>query len=488
MDDAQQPSLTPPAELRPPGHDRGPGAGSAPRRVGWWLTLAALLTMALAVVFVLPSVLNPPTSAPESYESPPAQPPPAENDTRARDRAQQTLQEFLRLRARMELDNAPAWAGPGWSESAELAASGDRRFAQRQFAAAGRDYLAALERLKVLQAGRDTRLKEALEQGRRALDADDTDGALAAFADAQLIEPEHPEALAGVAAANRRAAALEQMSTGRAAEAADDLATAQGAYRQAAAADPDYAPARAALERVDLEIRARKFTAAMSAALNALDAGRSGVASQALAEAERLRPGDPAVRDARARLQAFQARSALQRLQREAKARVREEDWQAAVAVYRKALAVDPAAAFARTGLQRAEERVKLHAQFDHYLDSPGRLYSANPLANAHKLLAAVPRAPSDEPRLGEKIGRLQALVETAARPVKVMLDSDGQTNVVIYHVGRLGRFETHQLELRPGDYTVVGSRPGYRDVRRVIRVRPGAPLPPVSIRCEESI
>ncbi len=479
--------MTPPAELRPPGRDGGAAADPPPARIGWWLILGALLIMALAVVFVLPSALNPPTGAPVAYESPPEQPS-AKVDAAAREQAQQTLQEFLQLRARMELDNAPAWAEPGWSESAELAASGDRRFAQRQFAAAGRDYLAALERLKGLQAGRDTRLKEGLEQGRRALEADDTSAALAAFEDALLIEPQNPDALAGVAAANRRAAALEHMHPGRAAEAADDLEAAQGAYRLAVAADPGYAPARAALQRVEQELRNRQFTVAMSEALNALDAGRSEAAGKALAEAERLRPGDPAVQDARARLQALNMRSALRRFRREAEARVRNEEWQAAVVAYRKALAVDPAAAFAKGGLQRAEERVKLHAQFDHYLLKPGRLYAAAPLANAQKLLTAVPRAPSDESRLGEKIRRLRALVDVAARPVKVVLDSDGQTNVVIYHVGRLGRFESHQLELRPGDYTVVGSRPGYRDVRRVIRVRPGELLPPVSIRCEESI
>jgi hypothetical protein len=149
---------------------------------------------------------------------------------------------------------------------------------------------------------------------------------------------------------------------------------------------------------------------------------------------------------------------------------------------------IDPSAAFARTGLARAEERVKLHGQFDHYLDKPSRLYSAAPLANAQKLLAAAGTAPRDEPQLETKITRLRGLVEAAAKPVRVTLDSDGETSVVIYHVGRLGKFDHHQLDLRPGDYTVVGSRPGYRDVRKVIRVRPGASLPPVLIRCEEAI
>ena len=189
---------------------------------------------------------------------------------------------------------------------------------------------------------------------------------------------------------NSRGAAITQMNLGRAAEANGDLGAARAAYRQAVQSDADYAKAQAALQRVSAEINAREFTAAMTTALNALDAGQTGAADKALAEAERLAPGDPAVRDARQRLQGMRARAGLNRLRRQAAERVGVEDWQGAVAAYRKALGIDGSAAFARAGLQRAEERVKLNQQFDHYLEKPARLYSAVPLANAEKLLATV--------------------------------------------------------------------------------------------------
>ena len=41
---------------------------------------------------------------------------------------------------------------------------------------------------------------------------------------------------------------------------------------------------------------------------------------------------------------------------------------------------------------------------------------------------------------------------------------------------------------LPPGKYTVVGTRPGFRDVRREITVVPGAAPAPVVIRCEDRI
>jgi len=44
------------------------------------------------------------------------------------------------------------------------------------------------------------------------------------------------------------------------------------------------------------------------------------------------------------------------------------------------------------------------------------------------------------------------------------------------------------EVKLRPGNYTVVGSRPGYRDVRLEVTVEPGVPAPPVVIRCEDEV
>jgi hypothetical protein len=79
-------------------------------------------------------------------------------------------------------------------------------------------------------------------------------------------------------------------------------------------------------------------------------------------------------------------------------------------------------------------------------------------------------------------------MIVEAQTPQTVTLQSDGLTHVSIYHVGRLGQFTTQQLELSPGTYTVVGSRPGYRDVRQTLTVKPGSRQTTVDIRCEESV
>ena len=95
---------------------------------------------------------------------------------------------------------------------------------------------------------------------------------------------------------------------------------------------------------------------------------------------------------------------------------------------------------------------------------------------------------PAPGPVLRAQIERLDAQLKIAAQPVTVQFESDNQTSVVIYKVGTLGMFSNRALELRPGPYVVVGTRDGYRDVRRNIRVDPAGNMPPVVIRCEETI
>ena len=65
---------------------------------------------------------------------------------------------------------------------------------------------------------------------------------------------------------------------------------------------------------------------------------------------------------------------------------------------------------------------------------------------------------------------------------------SDGETEVIVYKVARLGRFQQHQLTLRPGTYTALGTRNGYRDVRLSFTIAQGTIPTPVTITCTEPI
>ena len=482
MDELEQPETAKRTALQSPAQ---PLETDAAQKHRWlWLSMAAVLLLGLVLIFMLPRLVSPPGET-----SLPIEPPATTGSAAAlRESANQTLQTYLQLHARLELDNAGTWGEPNWSEAAALATAGDRHFAQLRFSQAAAEYQSAIDHLRQLDSGRAVILDTALREAANALAANDPATAIEQFKIALAIAPGDPAATRGLVQAHSRSEVIEQMNRGRTAEANNDLETALAAYRQAAQLDADYEPATASLQRVTEQINSQDFNTAMTQALAALDSGRPDAAEEALAEAERLRPGDGAVLNARQRLQGMQVQAALNDLRRKAAIRAGGEQWQAAVELYRKALSIDPMAGFASEGERRASERIKLHAQFDHYLDAPARVYSAAPLANARQLLAAAPMAPANEPRLAAKISALRALVARAGTPLTLTLNSDGMTSVVVYRVARLGQFETRQLQLLPGDYTIVGRRPGYRDIRKVITVRPEFHLQPLTIRCEEPI
>jgi tetratricopeptide (TPR) repeat protein len=494
MPSGDRPVLRPPStspqhpaapRLQPPGTPASPADNLPDARRWMWAALVLILLLALAVIFLLPPLVSRNTpSADVDYPVAPA----TRDDGAARLQAGESLRAYLRQRTQLERIHAAAWGEPEWSQALTAANAGDRLYSQRRFAEAARAYADGLRRLEDLASQRVQRLAAALAAGRQALENDDGAEAEPRFAQALAIDPENTEAAHGLAQARVRADLLQRLQAGHDAESAGDLEAARVAYQQAVTLDTGYVPAGIALERVTRQLADNRFRAAMSRALAALDAGRLKDAGSALTEAAGLRPDDDAVTDAHRRLAEARRQVQLDGLQRAAEAQAGSENWSGAADLYRQALALDPRAGFARDGLEKAQDRVRLHQQLDRYLDDPSRLHSAEPLANAERLLVAAGEAPAGESRLAAKIGQLRRQVTLARTPVPIDLHSDGETTVVIYHVGRLGQFRDQRLELRPGTYTAVGSRPGYRDARIVFTVLPGAAPLSVEIRCGEPI
>ena len=91
-------------------------------------------------------------------------------------------------------------------------------------------------------------------------------------------------------------------------------------------------------------------------------------------------------------------------------------------------------------------------------------------------------------PRLLQQLTTVEGLLARAQVPVDVQLVSDNLTEVTLYQVGVLGRFESQTLSLKPGRYVAVGTRPGYRDVRAEFDVGFDNSSTPVTVACTEEI
>ena len=179
---------------------------------------------------------------------------------------------------------------------------------------------------------------------------------------------------------------------------------------------------------------------------------------------------------------------ALARQRDSARAFEEREEWREALGAYEAALAVDPLVAFALEGKERAGSRAALQAALDFHVRNAARLSAEAVAREAEALLERARGVESPGPRHRAQVAALERALADARTTVTVQLESDGQTELTLSRVGRLGTLTRRTVDLRPGTYTVVGSRRGYRDVRRQFTIAPGSPAPTVVVRCEEAI
>ncbi len=230
------------------------------------------------------------------------------------------------------------------------------------------------------------------------------------------------------------------------------------------------------------------FRQAMSDGLAALDRDDYAAAREAFSRAAGLEPGSPQSTDGLARAEVGLRLAAIKGLFAEAEALEAAEDWRGAADRYGRALGLDPTVELAQRGLERSRRRAELADRLDFHLANPHRLSSDEVLREAAAVLAEAAAIEPAGPRLERQVAALEDRVGAYSTLVRAVLESDGLTEVTVYRVGRLGAFDRRTLDLRPGTYTVVGSRRGYRDVRRQLVIEPGAEPAPLRIRCEEAI
>lgn len=251
--------------------------------------------------------------------------------------------------------------------------------------------------------------------------------------------------------------------------------------------DPQPQPAKDGAQRSTPRMD-EEFRRVMSEGFAALTAGDHLRAQTRFLEAKALRPEAPGVAEALSQAESRLRTARIDAARQRAMAAEQREDWSGALAAYEEALSLEPALQFAQQGKERTAALVDLERRIAAFLSRPGLLDSDSQLEKAERLLQEVPAAAPLGARLNAEADKLGGLVQTAKTPVRVMITSDALTEVSVYRVGRLGRFVERELTLRPGRYTVVGSRDGYRDERRELVVTPGPDPIRVTILCKVKV
>ena len=492
---------------------QGPRSASAPlpeatsdgglsaRTVG--IAFAVLLAMLLGVVFLLPRTIDDTAPAgedsaapaiveePDATAEPPAEEEPAvARDQRVLDRqaVDETLGDLLAKTRTLEERAVARWGGVAWQQVQDAYAAGDEAYLARDYALAETNYQRAIELVDPLLEEVDRVFDRTLADARAALEAANPDDAVRLFELAVAITPSHGPARAGLERARNLEAVIALTNEGLEFERDLALDAAIDRFEAALELDPEWQPANEALVRARESARQMAFDLRMSEGLNALAEGDFLSARAAFRVAQELDPASQAPADGMLQVDQGLRLQRITELEREAERLENAEEWQAAADTYAEILKLDENLVFAKQGLGRSDQMVRLHEQLDAYIDDPDSLSAPRTMQAATSLVVDITRQGDIGPRLAAARDELSRLLKRAATPLTVELVSDNVTDVSVYRVGKLGTFATTELSLRPGTYVAVGSRPGYRDVRLEFRVAPEIEMQPVVVRCEEPI
>lgn len=390
--------------------------------------------------------------------------------------------------AMLEARGAGAWGGHDFAMAKSRVAeavgardAGNTRMAQERLAAAGR-LLDSVES-KAPQA-----LIAQIAAGEAALGTGQQGVADQAFDLARRIDPNDRRASDGQRRAQSLNGVLPLLADAENAEVARDYARAAQDYSQALSLDPGNVKARAGQARANAAFGDDSYAKAVGAGFAALGAGRLDESHDDFVKARALKPNGAEASEGLRRVGAALTARGFASIRQRAAGLEAQERWDEAEQAYAAVLSADPSLAFAQQGKARASSRAELSGRLQQLIDRPDRLSSAGVRDEALSLLETAQAQTPSGPVLRSQIARLEILLPGYDKPVRLSLLSDNSTQVAISSIGSFGAFSRREIELKPGKYIVVGTRSGFRDVRREITVAPGQETQTIRVSCSEPI
>ncbi|HUN71499.1 MAG TPA: protein kinase [Steroidobacteraceae bacterium] len=507
-EDAGQPRLraVPPPGRRPPGFNTR-------RPARWPYLLSGLLCGAIlicgataAALFWLPhqdlaglqaflARINPvapsqtAATPPKPAAAPvPAPPPKPAVDPAVLARLNTERADFQKRATALAARGAPAWDGADYAAAQMQAAEGNGAAAAGGAAIALQHFDKAEQLLDNVGKRAPSALAVELRAGDAALAAGHKDVASQAYALAQRIDPNSQRAIEGLRRARMLSGVLPLLNDAQKAEAARNYSRAAQDYSQTLAIDPDNTVAKAGLARVNAGFGDDSYARAVGAGFAALGAGRLTEAHSDFQQALAVRPKGKEATEGLQRVGLAMEASQIATLRRQAANLESQERWSQAIAVYDTALQVDPALAFAKHGRAVDEARAQLSYSLQQIINHPDRLQFPAVRDEVVTLLQQAREQTPYGPVLQSQVERITRLVPQLDRPVQLNVISDEATDVTIQSIGELGSFNRREIRLKPGTYTVVGTREGYRAVHQEFTVEPGQQSVTITVTCSEPI
>ena len=409
-------------------------------------------------------------------------------DPQAQQEAEALLAELIELEADLQQHAVDKWAPEEFTQGTEQGRLGDENLRKKNYPKALEAYQTAIDIFKTLQSQIEPTLEKALNAGELALTHGDKPVALQQFELAIAIDDQNQRAINGMQRTQTIEELFALLQRGSRLETHNQLAQAKNTYVEATELDPLSPEAKDALGRVEGKLLDLEFNQVIAAAFTALQNRQYADARAGFNAANKLKPNAPQVKDGLQKVATAVRNEKITNLVFEADHFAKNEQWQQAVNSYEKILELNSNHQQAQAGLQDVKTKLELNNKLTTIINASDQLYRKEILLEADKALAEVVALQDPGSIIQSQADELRELVREATTPIPVILESDENTEVIVFKVARLGTFKRREMQLKPGPYTIVGTRPGYRDVRKTLVISADDTGHRLEIRCEQPI
>ena len=258
------------------------------------------------------------------------------------------------------------------------------------------------------------------------------------------------------------------------------------AYENAILIDPDYQEALSGFEFSNASYLEQQFQDLLSKGYSFMSEADFENANLSFQDAKTIYPQSLDVLQAIEVLELNQRLEKISLIQKEATIATTNEMWDLAKVLYEEILALDPNIIEIKKNLQTVNERINLVSNLTLFISSIDKLNDDELYNQAITTLNKAQGVQNKGPKLEQQINDLNRVLKFASIPLDTIFMSDGMTQITIYKLAQLGSFYEKTVSLRPGTYTAIGTRPGYRDVILKFRVEKAGQQ--FMIQCKEMI
>lgn len=401
-----------------------------------------------------------------------------------------------------ENNNIPIWAEEDYKIALEFEKKADAYKNNKKYHESEINYQKGIDKIDDILSNKEFKFNELIIQGNSYLDDEKLEQAKLLLLQAQSIDKENKIIIRSLERIENRSEVTNLYNHSLNQEQDNKLDEAIESLKKAKIIEPEYEKINKKLSELTAKKNKIEFDNLISQILEAIDNNDLRSAEKIIKIAKSMNAMDPITGDLEKIVIEKNKNNEIIRLQRNAINQEKNEQWKKAKNSYEKILQFDSNASKAIVSLERVNAYIQLNKLMDVIILQPARLQNEKILKKSKKSLQFVKnelkqkdnlyhinkKTKREIPGLINKINSVEKIIKNASILVDVIIKSDNATEVTIYKVAKLGKITEKKLQLRSGKYTVVGSRPGYRDYRETFNISATDRAVLINVTCREKI